>query len=136
MANKIGALTFGIVAIPPVSLSGNSLRLEGYFSEREDLLQLQEMFRKAEGGTVTYTTIGGTVMGYDLTEGSVLTQYCEFDIEHLRDGYYLLRSLDCNFRQLPEYFPFSIELLFLGSTALLQESLQIYQLEELTNDWE
>lgn len=136
MANKLGVITTSNLAgIPAVTLQRNSLTLEGYFETREELLQLQEMFRKAEGGTTIHTLIGGIQVGYDCTEDSVLTQYCEFDADKLQDGYYLLRSLDINFEQYANYYPFKIVLFFLGTKAFWQDGYSIYGLEELTNDW-
>ena len=136
MANKIGVLTLEHVAgIPNISLSGNQLSIEGYFSTREGLLQLQEAFRKAEGGTTVNTLIGGIQIGYDITDDSVLTQYCEFDFSHIQDGYYLLRSLNVRFEQFDAYFPFAVKLFFLGTKAFWQEGYSVYGLEERDSDW-
>lgn len=136
MANKIGVLELeNVSGNPAPSISGNSVRLEGYFSTRAGLAQLQELFRKAEGGTTVHTLLGGVQTGYDCTEGAVLTQYCEFDFTHLQDGYYLLRSLNINFLQYINYFPFAVELFFLGTTGLLTEAYTVYGLEEIDNDW-
>ena len=136
MANTIGPITLpNIAGIPTVSFSGNVLSFEGFFDTREELLQFQEMFRKAEGGTTIHELIGGVQIGHDVTEGSVLTQYCTFDAEHVQDGYYLLRSIDCNFEKYDSYFPFSVKLFFLGTTGLLQGGYTVFGLEDVTNDW-
>lgn len=136
MVNKIGALELpNISGVPSASISGNTLNFDGYFETRIELTQLQEMFRKAEGGTTIHTLIGGNQIGFDTTEGAVLTQYCEFDADHIKNGYYLLRSLNCNFEQYDSYYPFSITLFFLGTTSYMQSGFMVYGLEEVDNDW-
>lgn len=136
MANKIGSLTVARIAgIPSVTVGENVVSIEGYFTTREALLQLQEMFRKSVGGTTVYPLIGGIQVGYDCTEGAVLTQWCEFDFDKLQDGYYLLRSLNVDFEQFAAYYPFSVKLFFLGTKAYWQDGYMIYGLDELTNDW-
>ena len=136
MANKIGALTLEYMAgIPSITVDGNSIKFEGYFSTREGLLQLQELFRKASGGTTIHTLIGGIEVGYDCTEDAVLTQFCEWDFDRLQDGYYLLRSLNTNFEQYHSYYPFSLTLHFLGTKAYWQDGYMIYGLEEIDSDW-
>ena len=136
MANKVGALTLpNIAGVPAISLAGSVLSIEGFFSTREELLQWQEMFRKANGGTTIHNLIGGIQIGYDCTEDSVLTQYCEFDADQIQDGFYLLRSLDISFEKFASYYPFSVRLFLLGTTGFWQNGYFIYNLEELTNDW-
>lgn len=136
MTNKIGALEIPYLTRPPtVSLSGNILKVSGYFATRAELAQLQEMCRKAEGGTSIHTFVGGIQTGFDCTEGSVLTQYCEFDADHIKDGYYLIRSLNINFENYPSHYPFSLELMFLGTPDYLQAGYSVYGLEEIENSW-
>lgn len=137
MANKIGALVLEHVAgIPNISVGGNEVSIEGYFSTREGLLQLQEMFRKSVGGTTVHVLIGSVQAGYDVTEDSVLTQWCEFDFSQLQDGYYLLRALNINFEQYHSYYPFSVKLFFLGTKAFYMDGYSIYGLDELDSDWD
>lgn len=137
MTDRIGALEIYSVHNPPsVSFQSNVLQFEGHMDTRAKLAQLQEMFRKAEGGTTVHTMIGGIQIGFDCTEGSVLTQYCEFSQEHLQDGFYLLRKLNINFIAYPSYYPFAVELFFLGTKAFWQDGYMIYGLDELDNDWE
>lgn len=137
MANKIGVIILEHLAgVPSITVDSNTVKLEGYFSTREGLLQLQEAFRKSIGGTTIHTLIGGIQVGYDCTEDAVLTQWCEFDFPQLQDGYYLLRSLSTNFEQFHSYFPFAVQLFFLGTKAFWMEGYSIYSLDEESGDWD
>lgn len=133
MTDKIGIFELNIIR--EMSRSGNVVSLESYFSTEAEFRSWEEYCRKTPGNVSVHTLLGGRQVGVDITDGSVLTHYCTFDSDKLKDGWYMILSMDSRGEHMPSYFPFTVQLLFLGSTAQYMDGYSVYGLEEVTNDW-
>jgi len=133
VTDKIGVLP--LHAITDYNRTDNQVTLSGYYRTRDEYDQLHEIFRKAVGNTSIFSLIGGHESGYDVTSDSVLSQWCQFDHEKLFSGCYLLLSIDYSQRNLYNYWPFTVKMLFLGMTAILVDGFECAGMEELDGDW-
>lgn len=131
MADLIGPVQ--IDSISSFSQRGNIVVISGWQTAKTKLESLAELFRNAPENSAIQTVMGGVQRGYDLTEDSLLTWRCLFDDTRLHDGWYLLRNFRYVAGSVSNYFPFWIELFFLG--ANLQQGYLITDLESVTNDW-
>ena len=136
MTDSVGptALSQGIT---PTMRNGNEVTVFTYFTTRLLFDELYEMFRKAPGNSAVNTLLGGQQICYDITDDSVLTQYCSFDSDRLIDGWYVLRGLSVPQDNLASYYPAQMTLFFLGTTGsgLLIRGVELSQLDDVTNDW-
>lgn len=133
MADQIGDFT--LHAITDYTISGSKVTLNGYFRTRAEFDQLWEMCRKAEGNVAVNGLVGDRQVGFDVTEDSVLTYYCQFDDEKLLDGWYMIMGLGYPQRHLHDYWPFSLTLFLMGTDAVLIAGFYLSLLEDEENDW-
>ena len=133
MTDKIGV--FELHTVKEMSRAGNRVTLESYFRTEAQIRQFQEFCRKTPGNVKVHTLLGGRQVASDITDGSVLTQYCEFDSDKLVDGWYMIMALDTRAEHLHNFWPFTITLFFMGSTGLYQDAYSVYGLEEVNNNW-
>jgi len=118
------------------SLADNTLILSGYYANRISLDELRELFRAAPDNAVIISVPGGIQRGDDLTSDLRLTWRCLFDSDKIVDGWYLL----ARFRYAPDefsnYYPWRVELFFLGTAGIWKEGFGTEDLEAESNDWE
>lgn len=124
-----------LAGVPPASRQDNRVSITGFFSSRLKYDELRELFRKAPNGVAINTFLGGHETGFDKTDDSVLTQYCIFDDDYIKDGWYMLLGAGYTPEKYQSYFPFNATLLFLGGQGTIQLGFSAYLLDEETNDW-
>lgn len=136
MANTIGDKELYVEGSPsPPKLGSNSLSVAGHYFTELSWVELWEIFRRCPGGYALNTVIGRYQIAHDLTEDSVLTQYCSFDDTRLVCGWYILTGFDAPYENLAGYYPYSLGLFFLGTTATLVDSFSVEAIEEAYSDW-
>lgn len=133
MTDKIGL--FELYTVREMSRTANMFTLESYFRTEVEFRQFEEFCRKATGNVTVHNLLGGQQIGVDITDGSVLTQYCEFDSDKLKDGWYMIVAMDSRAEHKHNFWPFTIKLLFLGTRQLYQDGYSVYMLGEVDNDW-
>lgn len=124
-----------IAGTPVIVRRANTYFFYGFFPTIAALEQLQEMLRKSPSGAWTIVRLGESEEASDNTEDSVLTKYCYFDIEELRDGFYLLSALETRFEKYESYYPFKLTLLFLGTDGRCLDGFTLFSFDEESNDW-
>lgn len=133
MTNLIGPVS--VPDINAYSKSGNKIKIRGTCTTEANLQQVRELFRLAPGNIAIAELIGGPEVAYDLTDDSVLTQYCIWDSAKQKAGWYALISFSEEANASLLVWPFTAELFWLGTDAELIRGLDIFRLDPLTNDW-
>jgi hypothetical protein len=131
--------TIGPVTVPDVNVftrDGIKVTIRGTYTNDADLQQLRELFRKAASDNFSILSIiGGYDVAFDLTDDSMLTQYCSFDSTKIKTGWYALIGYVENVVNSPNVWGFTASLILLGPSSILQDGFNIIGLDELTNNW-
>lgn len=133
VANTLGPLT--LTYVEGFSRSGNAVTVTGWFDTQAQLEQLRELFRNTPGNMAVNTLLGGVQIVQDLTDDSMLTQYCVFDSTKAKSGWYALLGFNYEASELANHWGYSISLLYLGSDAQLIRGFDVLRIASLTNDW-
>jgi hypothetical protein len=117
------------------SMNGNSVKVAGYSTTQAMREQIRELFRKAPGNVSVSTLLGGVEVAYDVTDDSILTQYCMFASTKAKSGWFALLGLDYTGSEFVNHWGFTFSLFYLGSDADVLRELGVYGISDLTNDW-
>ena len=100
----------------------------GHYDSQSEFEVLRLKFRKSPNGSAVNTILGGVQVGVDLTQKCENTQFCQFDSDKLIDGWYLLRGFIAEASRLSAFYPYLIELFYLGDVTEINDC-------DATTDW-
>lgn len=116
--------------------TNKEVRIEGYETDKSKLMQLKEMFARAEWNVIYKERTGGPSFILDLTGDQRNLRVCNFSTEELITGWYALKSFTYSPRQdRLGHFPYRITLLYIGTMAGYQRYYEVQNIESVTNDW-
>lgn len=116
--------------------TNKEVRIEGHEIEKSKIIQLKEMFARAEWNVIYKERPGGPPFILDVTGDQRNMRFCSFDTEELFTGWYALKSFNYSPRKGKiDFFPYRITLLYIGTETGYQRWFAIENLGTVTNDW-
>lgn len=132
-------LTLGGIYVRYVNiynLSNRNAIIGGFFETAEDRDLFAELCALSNAASFNYL-IGKKVAPNDQSVGKQLIVYCEFEEDQMYDGYYLITRWSYDPEAgWPNYYPWVIDAIYLGSGADLYEGYDIENIQDISNDWE
>jgi hypothetical protein len=108
----------------------------GFFLTALERNELRELCRDATNATV-HQHLAGEVSAEDSSQGKMLIQYCLFDEDQYLDGFYIITGWSYAPQTgWPNYYPWSLDLVFLGTRALLLEGYVVGEVRDVENEWD
>jgi len=134
MANLIHDIPLN--SVDGFTFTQKQVRLDGYETDKAQLIALKELFARAEHNVLYKERPGGQSIIVDLTSDQRNKRVCSFSTAELLTGWYALKS----FRYLPRqarlnYFPYRLTLLYIGTMAGYQRYYEVQNIGSVTNDW-
>ena len=125
-----------IAYVDQYALSGHEATVGGWFLTAGDREELRELCVDAHCAVI-HELLGGGVLVEDTSENHMLVQYCIFTENQFYTGFYIITQW--NYAPQvgwPNYYPWNLNMVFIGTRGEVLESFDVGYMREVPNDWE
>lgn len=132
MTDQIGGVEIEILSV--FRLNRRVISLSGDLSTESNRTELEELFRDSESGGMGHIIPGGPPLVEDYTDDERYIQFCIFDSDRIKDGWYLLQGFQKG-EDVTSLYPYTVKLFFYGTMADVKPGFAITDVDEISNDW-